>query len=183
MSFHDQLLLHPTFRRLTAFRSPRGHRQKTSMPQGYTDDPAVAKRTADHIGGKDVPHNFVPFIGDYGAKGPFSHYDHETLPGTTIRRWLYKFAITIERLLYRLKYADLVVSGAKMVVITNEIKITGVRVGFDGKRADPAKIDNSSPGRTLAVLSPLSVTSSALRTSFDHSSRTSPRLTPLFASW
>ncbi|KAE8219308.1 hypothetical protein CF326_g8985, partial [Tilletia indica] len=111
------------------------------MPQGYTNGPAVAQRTADHIGGNDVPHNFVPFIDDYGAKGPSSHYDHETLPGTTIRRWVYEFAITIERLLYRLEHAHLVVSGAKMVVITDEIEITGVRVGFEGKRADPAKID------------------------------------------
>ncbi|KAE8216759.1 hypothetical protein CF326_g9667, partial [Tilletia indica] len=141
MSFYNQLLLHPASRRLTAFRSPRGHVQKTGMPQGYTNGPAVAQRTADHIGGNDVPHNFVPFIDDYGAKGPSSHYDHETLPGTAVRRWVYEFAITIERLLYRLEHAHLVVSGAKMVVITDEIEITGVRVGFEGKRADPAKID------------------------------------------
>ncbi|KAE8221274.1 hypothetical protein CF319_g5338 [Tilletia indica] len=141
LSFYDQLLLHASSRRLTAFRSPRGHVQKTGMPQGYTNGPAVSQRIANHVGDKDVPENVVPFIDDYGIKGPRSNYDEEPMPGTTIRRWVYEHAVLVERTLYRLDHAHLVVSGPKMVVITDELDITGVTVSFHGKRADPAKID------------------------------------------
>ncbi|KAE8236273.1 hypothetical protein A4X13_0g9205, partial [Tilletia indica] len=141
LSFFDQLRLHPDSRLLTAIRTPLGLLQKTGLPQGGTNSPAVAQRVSDHVGGDDVPEHIVPFIDDFGVKGPKSHYDNVCMPGTSIRKWVYEYAVTLERFLFRIESAHLVVSGAKFIVITDELDITGIKVGFNGKRPDPSKID------------------------------------------
>ncbi|CAD6951324.1 unnamed protein product, partial [Tilletia controversa] len=141
LSFFDQLPLDPGSRLLTAFRTPLGLLQKTGLPQGGTNSPAMAQCVSDHVGGEDVPDHIVPFIDDFGIKGPKTRYDDQTLPNSTIRRWVFEYAVTFERFLYRIEHAHLVVSGSKLVVITDELDITGIRVGFEGKSAGLDKID------------------------------------------
>ncbi|KAE8224501.1 hypothetical protein CF326_g8022, partial [Tilletia indica] len=141
LSFFDQLRLHQDSRLLTAIRTPLGLLQKTGLPQRGTNSPAVAQRVSDHVGGDDVPDNIVPFVDDFGIKGPRFHYDQAVMPGTTIRRWVYEYATILERFLFRMETSHLVVSGAKFIVITDELDITGIKVSFKGKRADPSKLD------------------------------------------
>ncbi|KAL9934429.1 hypothetical protein V8E36_006885, partial [Tilletia maclaganii] len=135
-----QIRVDQASRQLASFRTPRGLLQLTTLAPGATNSPAAAQRLSDHVGPEDVPHNFCAFVDDYGIKGPRSYYNHATMKDTKVRRWVYEYAITFERLLYRLESAHLIINASKMTVITDELDITGIKVSYKGKRPDPRKI-------------------------------------------
>ncbi|POW00299.1 hypothetical protein PSHT_13094 [Puccinia striiformis] len=112
MGGYDERELAPESRPLTTFETPLGRFQLTRLPQGATNSVAVYQAQMMWILQDEIPHNVGIFIDDGGIKGPVSDYNQETLkenPG--IRRFIWEYAITLERILFRIEEAGLTVSG------------------------------------------------------------------------
>ncbi|POW02507.1 hypothetical protein PSTT_11742 [Puccinia striiformis] len=112
MGGYDERELSLVSRPLTTFETPLGRFQLTRLPQGATNSVAVYQAQMMWILQEEIPENVGIFIDDGGIKGPVSDYDQEVLaenPG--IRRFIWEYAIILERVLFRIEEAGLTVSG------------------------------------------------------------------------
>ncbi|MBW0541952.1 hypothetical protein O181_081667 [Austropuccinia psidii MF-1] len=113
MGGYDERELDVTKRTLTTFETPLGRMQLTRLRQGATNLVAVYQAQMTWILQEEIPKSVGIFIDDGGIKGPRSLYNQETLPeNPSIRRFLWEYAITLERILFRIEEAGLTISGS-----------------------------------------------------------------------
>ncbi|POW14162.1 hypothetical protein PSTT_03227 [Puccinia striiformis] len=135
MGGYDERELAPESRPLTTFETRLGRFQLTRLPQGATNSVAVYQAEMMWILQDEIPHNVGIFIDDGGIKGPVSDYNQETLkenPG--IRRFIWEYAITLERILFRIEEAGLTVSGKKFACCVPALDLVGHVVCKEGRK-------------------------------------------------
>jgi len=142
MGGYDERELAPESRPLTTFETPLGRFQLTRLPQGATNSVAVYQAQMMWILQEELPQNVGIFIDDGGIKGPESDYNGETLqdnPG--IRKFIWDYAITLERILFRIEEAGLTISGKKFACCVPALDLVGHVVCKEGRRVSQKKIN------------------------------------------
>ncbi|KAK4700703.1 hypothetical protein P7C70_g5540, partial [Phenoliferia sp. Uapishka_3] len=135
----DQRELAEESRQLTTMMTPMGPVQLTRLPQGATNSPAEYQRVMVHVLAEEIPEYAGVFIDDVGIKGPSSTYNNEKLPGNPeIRRFVWEYAVTLERVLFRFEEAGLTISGPKAAVIVPALNIVGTICSMEGRRMSKA---------------------------------------------
>ena len=140
MGGYDERELAEESRPLTTFETPLGRFQLTRLPQGATNSVAVYQAQMMWILQDEIPQHVGIFIDDGGIKGPESRYNDEVLednPG--IRRFIWEYAVTLERVLFRIEEAGLTVSGKKFAACVPELEIVGHVVGYHGRTISEKK--------------------------------------------
>lgn len=118
-------------RPLTTLSTLIGALRLTCLPQGATNSVPEFCKCTNHCLSKEIPNNADVFIDDVGAKGPFSDYNNEEItPG--IRRFVYEFATTVDRILVRMIYAGITASGKKLILAVPRLHIVGTEVSKEG---------------------------------------------------
>jgi hypothetical protein len=101
MGGYDEREFDPASRPLTKFETPLGRLQLTRLPQGATNSVAVYQAQMTWILQEELPEHVGIFIDDGGIKEPRSDYGGERLAeNTNIRRFIWEYAITLERILF-----------------------------------------------------------------------------------
>ena len=86
---------------------------------------------AIHTLDKDTPQYSDAFIDNITVKGPQSDYDDEELaPG--IRRFVYKYLTTLDRILVRFIIVGIMALGWKFILVTLKLGIVGTTVSREG---------------------------------------------------
>ncbi|PLW40210.1 hypothetical protein PCANC_17965 [Puccinia coronata f. sp. avenae] len=88
----------------------------------------------------EIPEHVGVFIDDGGIKGPRSTYNGEVLkenPG--IRKFIWEYAVTLERILFRIEEAGLTISGKKFACCVPALDIVGHVVSKEGRRVSKQK--------------------------------------------
>ncbi|PCH42738.1 hypothetical protein WOLCODRAFT_40954, partial [Wolfiporia cocos MD-104 SS10] len=81
-------------------------------------------------------------VDDIGVKGPVTDYGGETIVGNTnIRRFVYEFACTVDKLLARFVESGITASGSKLIVATPKLKIISSIVSSEGWELDHGVIN------------------------------------------
>ncbi|MBW0586245.1 hypothetical protein O181_125960 [Austropuccinia psidii MF-1] len=114
--------------------------QLTRLPQGATNSVAVYQAQMTWILQEEIPESVGIFIDDGGIKGPRSLYNQETLPeNPSIRRFIWEYAITLERVLFRIEEAGLTISGSKFACCVPALDIVGNVLSFKGRTISKQK--------------------------------------------
>lgn len=152
-SGYDARILDESSRDLTTFSSITGLLRLTCMPQGFTNSVAEFQRCTSHVLKGEAPEHADVFIDDIGIKGPRSDYGNETIPeNPAIRKFVWEFANTVDRIMARLVEAGITASGKKLILATPMLKIVGSLVSKDGWRLEHglvSKVLNWPPCRNL----------------------------------
>jgi hypothetical protein len=83
----------------------------------------------------EIPDNVGVFIDDGGIKGPVSTYDNQVLEENSgIRCFIWEYAQTLERVLFRIEEAGLTILGKKFACCVPALDIVGHVVCKDGRR-------------------------------------------------
>ena len=142
MGGYDERALHPISRPLTTFDTPLGRYQLTRLPQGATNSVAVYQAQMMWILQDEIPDHVGIFIDDGGIKGPPSDYDNEFLTWHSgIRRFIWEYATTLERILFRIEESGLTVSGSKLAACVPALEIVGHVVCKEGRRMAKSKVN------------------------------------------
>ncbi|MBW0526162.1 hypothetical protein O181_065877 [Austropuccinia psidii MF-1] len=113
MGGYDERELDVTTRPLTMLETTLGRMQPTRLPQGPTSSVAVYQAQLTWILQEEIQESVGIFIDDGGIKGPRSLQNQETLPeNLSIRRSIWEYAITLERVLFRIEEEGLPISGS-----------------------------------------------------------------------
>jgi hypothetical protein len=140
MGGYDKRELAEESRPLTTFDTPLGRFQLTRLPQGATNSVAVYQAQMMWILQDEIPEHVGVFIDNGGIKGPQSTYNGEVLeenPG--IRKFIWEYAITLERILFRIEEAGLTISGKKFACCVPALDIVGHMVLKEGRRVSKQK--------------------------------------------
>jgi len=143
----DARKIHPKSRGMTAFSTPLGLLQITSLPTGFTNSPAEFQNCMSFILQDEIPHVANIFIDDLPIKGPASQYldargNPETLaenPG--IRRFIWEHAQDVHRIMHRILKAGATFAANKAQICLPEVLIVGQRCNAQGREPDTSKID------------------------------------------
>ena len=142
MGGYDERELHPDSRPMTTFETPLGRFQLTRLPQGATNSVAVYQAQMTWILQDEIPKNIGIFIDDGGIKGPTSTYNNSTLEeNSRIRRFIWEYAVTLERILFRIEEAGLTISGKKFACCVPALTIVGHVVSLRGRRMAKEKVN------------------------------------------
>ena len=134
---YDGRVLAISSRDLTTFGSPLGAHRLTSLPMGYCNAVQEFQRCIDHVLGEEQPANAGAFIDDVGIKGPRTTYDDETITSNShIRRFVYEFLTTVDRIFARFEQAGITASGHKLIAATPKLHIVGTTVSMEGWHLD-----------------------------------------------
>lgn len=142
----DAQKIHPKSRDLTAFMTPLGLLQITSLPTGYTNSPAEFQKCMVFILQDEIPHTANIFIDDLPIKGPRTQYidangNPELLsenPG--IRRFIWEHAQDVHRIMHKVKTAGATFSANKSQICRPEALIVGQRCNSQGREPDTEKV-------------------------------------------
>lgn len=143
----DARKLHPDSRHLTAFQSPLGPLQLTSMPMGFTNSPAEFQSCMTFILQDEIPHVANVFIDDLPIKGPKTQYldqdgNPEVIPENPgIRRFIWEHAQDVHRVIQRIKQAGLTFSAAKAQVARPNVIIVGQKCTPEGRVPEDDKVE------------------------------------------
>jgi hypothetical protein len=102
----DARKIHKRSRDLTAFMTPLGLLQITSLPTGFTNSPAEFQKCMVMVLEDEIPHTANIFIDDLPIKGPATQYldEHgkpEVIPDNPgIRRFVWEHAQDVHRVLH-----------------------------------------------------------------------------------
>ncbi|KAK4699582.1 hypothetical protein P7C70_g6678, partial [Phenoliferia sp. Uapishka_3] len=142
----DQRELADESRDLTTFQTPLGPVRLTRLPQGGTTSVAEFQRIMVHILAEEIPQYAGVFVDDVGIKGPESTYNDEKIAGNPeIRRFVWEYAVTLERILFRFEEAGITGSGQKAAAIVPALNIVGTVVSMEGRQVSKStrnKISN-----------------------------------------
>ncbi|MBW0479777.1 hypothetical protein O181_019492 [Austropuccinia psidii MF-1] len=142
MEGYDERELDITERPLTNFETPLGRLQLTRLPQGSTNFVAVYQAQMTWILQEEILEHLGIFIDDGGIKGPRSTYQHEKLKeNPLIRRFVWEYAVTLERILFRIEEAGLPISGSKFACCVPALNISGCVVPLGGRKISKQKIN------------------------------------------
>ena len=142
MGGYDERELAHESRPLTTFETPLGRFQLTRLPQGATNSVAVYQTQMMWILQDEIPEHVGVFIDDGGIKGPRSRYNNAVLeenPG--IRRFIWEYAIILERVLFRIEESGLTVSAKKFAVCVPSLDIVGHVVSYEGRSISKKKMN------------------------------------------
>ena len=143
----DARKIHPKSRGLTAFMSPLGLLQITSLPMGFTNSPAEFQKCMVIILKDEIPDKANIFIDDLPIKGPITQYlDKDGKPETIsenpgIRRFIWEHAQDVHRILHRLKCAGITIAASKAQICLPEVLIVGQTCNALERSPDNSKID------------------------------------------
>jgi hypothetical protein len=142
MGGYDERELAPESRPLTTFETPLGRFQLTRLPQGATNSVAVYQAQMMWILQEEIPQNMGIFIDDGGIKGPTSDYNGETLEANPkIRRFIFEYAVTLERILFRIEEAGLTISAKKFACCVPALDLVGHVVCKEGRKVSYKKLN------------------------------------------
>ncbi|MBW0550292.1 hypothetical protein O181_090007 [Austropuccinia psidii MF-1] len=142
MGGYDERELDITTRPLTTFETPLGRLQLTRLPQGAKNSVAVYQAQMTWILQEEILEHLGIFIDDGGSKGPRSTYQHKTLKeNQPIRRFFCEYALTLERILFRIEEAGLTISGSKFACCVPALDIVGKVVSLGGRNISKQKIN------------------------------------------
>ncbi|KAK4691592.1 hypothetical protein P7C70_g9318, partial [Phenoliferia sp. Uapishka_3] len=135
----DQRVLAEASRDLTTFMTPLGPVRLTRLPQGATNSVAEFQRAMVHILAEEIPEYAGVFVDDVGIKGPKSTYNDEKIEGNSeIRRFVWEYAVTLERILFRFEESGITGSGPKAAAIVPSLNIVGTVVSMEGRKVSKA---------------------------------------------
>ena len=143
----DARKIHPKSRELTAFQTPLGLLQITSLPTGFTNSPAEFQKCMAIVLKDEIPHTANIFIDDLPIKGPRTMYlDTHGKPEVMkenpgIRRAIWEHAQDVHRIMHRVHHAGATFAAAKAQICQSEVMIVGQRCNSLGREPDTAKID------------------------------------------
>lgn len=127
-------------RSYTAFASPLGMLQLTSLPMEYTNSPAEFQNCMAFILQHEISNNKSNiFIDNCPVRGPTTQYlTHEEVPETLIqnpgiRRVIWEHAKDVHRVLHRVKDAGATFSAKKAQICREEVTILGQRCNPEGR--------------------------------------------------
>ncbi len=130
-SGYDARTLHPRSRDLTTFQCMDESARNTCLPQGATNAVVDFGRCTKHTL-VDEP-NAAAFVDDCGIMGPPTLYDDETIPDNPgIRRFVFEYATTFDRVFRRFELAGVTASGTKLVLAAPRVQIVGSVVSIEG---------------------------------------------------
>ncbi|KAJ8454791.1 hypothetical protein ONZ51_g12825 [Trametes cubensis] len=130
-SGYDARTLDPRSRDLTTFQCMEVSARNTVLPQGATNAVTDFGRCTYHTL-RDEP-NAEAFVDDCGIKGPKSRYEDATLDDNPkIRKFIYEYATTFDRVFRRFELAGLTASGTKLVLAAPQVQIVGSVVSHEG---------------------------------------------------
>ena len=143
----DARRIHPKSRDLTAFQTPLGLLQLTSLPTGFTNSPAEFQQSVTFILQDEIPHTANIFIDDLPIKGPKTAYldengNPETLkenPG--IRRFIWEHAKDVNRIMHRIAESGGTFSGLKSQICLPEVVILGHKCTPEGRMPESSRIE------------------------------------------
>ncbi|KAK4700761.1 hypothetical protein P7C70_g5481, partial [Phenoliferia sp. Uapishka_3] len=131
---YDQRVLAEESRDLTTFQTPLGPVRLTRLPQGATNSVAEYQRVMVHVLAEEIPEYAGVFVDDVGIKGPTTTYNDERLKeNPSIRRFIWEYAVTLERILFRIEEAGLTISGPKAAVVVPALNIVGTVCSLEGR--------------------------------------------------
>ena len=142
----DARKIHPQSRDLTAFMTPLGLLQITSLPTGFTNSPAEFQKCMVMVLQDEIPHIANIFIDDLPIKGPTTQYldeegNPELLPDNSgIRRFIWEHAQDVHRVMHRVLHAGATVSAHKAQISLPEVLIVGQRCNIHGREPDKDKV-------------------------------------------
>ncbi|KAI7947611.1 hypothetical protein MJO28_009519 [Puccinia striiformis f. sp. tritici] len=140
MGGYDERELAEESRPLTTFDTPIGRFQLTRLPQGATNSVAVYQAQMMWILQDEIPEHVGVFIDDGGIKGPRTDYDGEVLEENKgIRRFIWEYAVVLERVLFRIEEAGLTISGKKFACCVPALDIVGHVVCKEGRTVSRKK--------------------------------------------
>ena len=143
----DARKIHPKSRELTAFMTPLGLLQLTSLPTGFTNAPAEFQKCMSIILQEEIPNTANIFIDDLPIKGPESQYsDSEGKPETLkenpgIRRYIWEHAQDVHRIMHKIKMAGITFAASKTQICRPEVIIIGQTCNTKGRSPDTARVD------------------------------------------
>jgi hypothetical protein len=142
MGGYDERELDPASRPLTTFETVLGRLQLTRLPQGATNSVAVYQAQMTWILQEEIPEHVGIFIDDGGIKGPTSTYNNEKITENKgIRRFVWEYAVTLERILFRIEEAGLTISGEKFACCVPALDIVGHVVSQAGRIMSSQKVN------------------------------------------
>jgi len=143
----DARKIHPRSRDLTAFSTPMGLLQITSLPTGFTNSPAEFQKCMSIILQDEIPNTANIFIDDLPIKGPTSQYlDSEGKPEVLeenhgIRRFIWEHAQDVHRIMHRVKCAGATFAADKAQICRPEVLIIGQTCNIAGRSPDETRVD------------------------------------------
>ena len=146
-SGYDGRKLHLKSRDLTTFSSPLGLLRLTCMPQGFTNSVTEFQDCMTFILQDEIPHIANIFIDDCAIKGPKTQcLDQNGNPETMaenpgIRKFIWKHAQDLHRILHRIECAGATFSGKKMQVCRPNVIILGQKCTQEGRKPEDTKVD------------------------------------------
>jgi len=153
----DARKIHPKSRDLTAFMTPLGLLQITSLPTGYTNSPAEFQKCMVMILHDEIPNKANIFIDDLPIKGPQSQYlepdgKPETLPQNPgIRRFIWEHAEDVHRIMHRVLCAGATFAANKAQICLPEVLIIGQKCNAQGRIPDTDKVSKILTWPTLTT--------------------------------
>lgn len=102
---------------------------------------AEQMRVIRHVLADEIPDVADAFLDDVACKGPEEGSDHDIIPGSNIRKWVFDHCVRIERILFRFEEAGLTAAGKKAVAISPELEIVGQIVSADGRKMSSDKVN------------------------------------------
>ncbi|KAI7949114.1 hypothetical protein MJO28_007935 [Puccinia striiformis f. sp. tritici] len=152
MGGYDKRELDQASRPLTTFDTPLGRLQLTRLPQGATNSVAVYQAQMMWILQEELPENVGIFIDDGGIKGPRSDYGGARLKeNKNIQRFIWEYAVTLERILFRIEEAGLTISGEKFACCVPALDIVGDVVSQKGRTIAVKKLNKVQSWPTLTT--------------------------------
>jgi transposase InsO family protein len=139
--------IHPKSRDLTAFMTPLGLLQITSLPTGFTNSPAEFQKCMAIILQDEIPKTANIFIDDLPIKGPETQYLDETgTPETLkenpgIRRFIWEHAQDVHRIMHKIKCAGATFAANKAQICRPEVLIIGQTCNATGRSPDQTKVE------------------------------------------
>ena len=143
----DARKIHPRSRDLTAFMTPLGLLQITSLPTGFTNSPAEFQKCMVMVLQDEIPHVANIFIDDLPIKGPNSQYldadgNPELIPENPgIHQFIWEHAQDIHQILHRIHQAGATVSAHKAQISLPEVLIVGQLCNAQGREPDRDKVN------------------------------------------
>jgi transposase InsO family protein len=143
----DARKIHPKSRDLTAFMTPLGLLQITSLPTGFTNSPAEFQKCMAIILHDEIPNTANIFIDDLPIKGPETQYldsngNPELLPENPgIRKFIWEHALDVHRIMHKIKLAGATFAANKAQICLPEVLIVGQTCNKDGRSPDKSKVD------------------------------------------
>lgn len=143
----DARKIHPCSRGLTAFQTPKGLLQITSLPTGYTNAPAEFQRCMTFVLQDEIPHKANIFIDDLPINGPKNQYlDQNGVPerlakNPEIRRFIWEHALDVHRIMRKIECSGATFAASKAQICLPEVLIIGQRCNAQGREPDTAKVD------------------------------------------